>query len=610
MPPRLKMFVCIGAAALAAVAATRGDQSSPTPQQPTFVSGTQAVRVDVHATRGGEPVSDLTRDEIELSEDGVRQTIQTFERITYARPGSAPTVATRTLARSLEAVADPRSRVFVVFLDWRHTGYIRGYPLAIMPSNRLREPAEPGPSVQARFPVFKTLEKLIGPDDLVALMTPSMRANDISFDRGLAGLARLEGTWTYSQLHPDPGMLRDPKSVLYDACYPPDGDGRTPAPEMTARHFEKMTFDALDELIGHLGALRQEPKHVFAITDGWPIFTENPGLAPRNEEPRLPRNPLGGRGRDDVGVVTERGVVTRSDATFRECEADLLTLSSLDHRDRLQKIAAHANASNVSLYPISAQGLTTTSGAAPAAGKATYQNTSVLFGQGLLRGLAEDTGGLAVVNTNNLGPMLAEVMTRTSAYYLVSYSSTNSASDGRFRRITVKVNRPDVAVRARPGYVANRPLETRTAVEPASKPDPIQLAIGALESQVRLATEMAKTAGARASLSAFATDVVLFRRGSSPALPFERTIDPRFRRNERLRVAVQTRGTTPANARLLDRRGGMLAALPQISGRPDPAGALPWTEVELALASLTIGDYAIEVTAGDAVHIVAFRIVP
>jgi hypothetical protein len=121
---------------------------------------------------------------------------------------------------------------------------------------------------------------------------------------------------------------------------------------------------------------------------------------------------------------------------------------------------------------------------------------------------------------------------------------------------------------------------------------------------------MATTGGARASLSGSATDVVLFRRGSSPALPFERTIDPRFRRNERLRLAVQKRGAAAATARLLDRRGGMLAALPQIAERPDPAGAVTWIEVDLALASLTIGDYAIEVTAGDDVRVVAFRIVP
>ena len=100
------------------------------------------------------------------------------------------------------------------------------------------------------------------------------------------------------------------------------------------------------------------------------------------------------------------------------------------------------------------------------------------------------------------------------------------------------------------------------------------------------------------------------KRGSSPALPFEKTADPRFRRNERLRLAVQTPGTAAANARLLDRRGGMLAPLTQVSQRPDAAGTRQWTEVELALASLAIGDYAIEITSGDDVRVVAFRIVP
>jgi hypothetical protein len=104
--------------------------------------------------------------------------------------------------------------------------------------------------------------------------------------------------------------------------------------------------------------------------------------------------------------------------------------------------------------------------------------------------------------------------------------------------------------------------------------------------------------------------VALFRRGSSPALPFERTTDPRFRRNERIRLAVQARQATAASARLLDRRGGMLAPLTQISQRPDATGALQRIEVELALASLAIGDYAIEITSGDEVRVVAFRVIP
>ena len=579
MSPRLRAFVGAAVASLWAIGTTLGDQS----QQPTFVGGTQAVRVDIHATRDGEPVSDLQRGDVQVFEDGTLQAIQTFERITYARPGAAPTVTAGTLTRSRELLADARSRVFVVFLDVRHTSYL-------------------SPQVQARFPIFRTLERLMGPDDLVAVMTPDMRAGDISFERGLAGLARLEGTPAYSVINPDPGMQHDDRETLYRACFPPEPD--FPISELIARYREKVAFDALDDLVGYLGVMRQEPTHVFAITDGWRVFTENPRLMKLPEGPRLPTPPIGGRGRGDTGVITERGAVNRSEATLRECDADLPTLSSLDHRDRLREIAAHANASNVSLYPISARGLTTTPAGAPPAVRTTFQNTNTLFNDGLLRALAEDTGGSAIVGTNNLGELLEDLMTRTSAFYLASYSSTNGALDGKYRRITVKVNRPGVEVRARHGYVATRPDDRRTlAPDAPAKPDPVAAALGTLDLQIRLAAEKTATAA-----SAAASDVVLYRRGSAPALPFEKTIDPRFRRNERIRVALVKRGTAPPTARLLDRRGGMLTVITQIAERPDATRT--WTEVELPLASLTVGDYAIEVTSGDDIRVVAFRIVP
>ena len=591
---------------LTATLAAQDSQTVRPRQQPTFGVDTQAVRVDVYLTRDGNPITDLRRDEIEVFEDDVPQTIQTFQRIAFAAPRSAGVVEPRTLERSREMAADPRSRIFVVFVDTRHTAYV----------------SERGPHVQARFPVFERLEEHLGADDLVALMTPEMRAQDLTFARGLAGLARLEATWRTSVINPDLAMLRDPKVDLYASCFPPL-PRPSPLGEMTARHFERKTLDALDDLVGYLGDLRDERKGVFLITDGWRLFTENPGLLargggnllPTDGTPRLPRPPIGGRGRDVPGVITERGVITLSEAAVRECEEDRLALASLDHPARLREITARANQSNVSFYPLSAIGLTVSTsppgGSAPRnLGTRPFEKQTSSDIQSTLRALAEDTGGIEVVNTNNLEGILRRIMSATSAYYLLGYTSSNGALDGRYRRITVRVARSGVDVRARPGYVA------ATRVEPASPSvsrgaDPIAAALTRLESAVRRAADegagMSTNQRVRGEPPA---EMQLFRRGAAARAPYVATGDPRFRRSERMRLEVKTTLNDSASARLLDRRGAESSVPITLSERGDDSGSFRWIVVDVTLAPLAQGDYLVEITQGELRRLTAFRIVP
>lgn len=91
-------------------------------------------------------------------------------------------------------------------------------------------------------------------------------------------------------------------------------------------------------------------------------------------------------------------------------------------------------------------------------------------GQDNLRSLADNTGGRAIVDTNAPDAAVAEIFRRNSAYYLLGFQSSDPKPDGRFRKIEVRVNRPDVEVRTRSGYYAARSSDLRKKTEP----DPLE----------------------------------------------------------------------------------------------------------------------------------------
>jgi VWFA-related protein len=69
--------------------------------------------------------------------------------------------------------------------------------------------------------------------------------------------------------------------------------------------------------------------------------------------------------------------------------------------------------------------------------------------------LAEQTGGILINNTNDLESGISRINDDRRNYYLLSYSSTNPTLDGKFHRIAVKVNKPGMYVRNRTGYIAS-----------------------------------------------------------------------------------------------------------------------------------------------------------
>jgi hypothetical protein len=105
-------------------------------------------------------------------------------------------------------------------------------------------------------------------------------------------------------------------------------------------------------------------------------------------------------------------------------------------------------------------------------------------------------------------------------------------------------------------------------------------------------------------------DAVLWRRGPTTGPQHARTADPRFRRNERIRLELPTSLDEPAAARLIDRNGQPMSVPVEVSERPDARGPFRWIVADLGLAPLAAADYAIEVTQGQAKQLTAFRVVP
>ena len=125
--------------------------------------------------------------------------------------------------------------------------------------------------------------------------------------------------------------------------------------------------------------------------------------------------------------------------------------NGVDNQSQLRATVNTAIRANVAFYPIDARGL---SAIVPGgdASQAGSTGTKLYNGSGqrsqrenfndqqeTLASLAIDTGGKALLDSNDLTTGIRQVQEDLSSYYVLSYVSSNSAQDGRYRRIQVKL---------------------------------------------------------------------------------------------------------------------------------------------------------------------------
>src|SRR5580692_4044442 len=121
---------------------------------------------------------------------------------------------------------------------------------------------------------------------------------------------------------------------------------------------------------------------------------------------------------------------------------------------------------NLSIYSVDTRGLQAISPLGDAStgslrgtgaynGGALLNNMNANFAtQEVMATLSSDTGGKAFFDSNDFAPAFAQVERDTSAYYAIGFHSTNPLRDGKYRKLTIKINRPGVKLEYRPGYYA------------------------------------------------------------------------------------------------------------------------------------------------------------
>lgn len=430
-----------------ALAAQQAPVAPETEQLPRFRAGASLVRLDAYVSAEGVAVTDLTLDDFEVFEDDTAQTVEAFELI-RPREASEISAGPATPASTQEqraAAQDPNARLFVLYLDRWHVGM--------------------DGSARSSAPVEALLDKVIGPNDLVGIMTPDITPQNMTLVRKGANIDRLlREVWYWGER--DRLNSSDPREDAIRTCYPDVRETAGIAKEMIERRREQQTLRSLDGMIRHLDDLREERKFVVLLSEGWVQFRRNDQLG----------RPLGGQvpgGPEPVGVGPDGRLTTggrlaqqEGSATYDACERERVMLAYIDHELEVRQLAQRANRANVSFYALDPRGLTVFDDAIGGAfrpSNPTQDRERLASRQDGLKVLAEQTDGAWILNTNDTAGAITRILADTDSYYLLSYYSTNPKLDGRFRRITVRVKRPDVDVRARPGYMAATEAEARAA---------------------------------------------------------------------------------------------------------------------------------------------------
>ena len=449
MRTRLQLVVLFLVATLFAEAAPGslrdGAQDKPLQTSP-FRSESELVTVDVVVVdKHGDPVRDLVPADFTITEEGRPQTVQFFQPVvTSGQASRAGQSVGRRHSYSTNVGAQARpERSFVIFFDDVHLTLEQGE--------------------RAKTAVNRFLEQETEAGDLVSLVAPARRLR-----------------W-HARLPDGRAELMKAVSSLHGSRPPDVAHERIS--DYEAYRIHVMQDESMAERVGR----RFSNYHVFGRDQ---VNTQ------QDQGPRPERK--GGT----AGLIEPLVQARAAEAYTRAAAQNRVTLDALTStiesmapvRGRksiilvspgfiqdqelvlLRQAEDAARRANMAMYFVDARGIEVQSGFGSAQFGSPLDSRDVgaanadaaLEAEGAVS-LAESSGGFAVQNSNDLASGLRRIGRESRAYYLLGYMPANVRADGKFRRITVRVGRADVQVRARKGYYAggvpSRPGDARATAD-------------------------------------------------------------------------------------------------------------------------------------------------
>jgi VWFA-related protein len=427
------------AAAKAPVAQPPAAATAPTPapaqapQNPNFRVQVDLVTTDVLVRdEKGNFVSDLKKDDFDVYEDGILQdissmTVVTGGRVTNALLPPPPPPPEGIILPPTRPRTDTSGRIFVFFVDDQH--------LSFHNTGRVRE-------------LFQKMAKeLVHDGDLFGIVS--------------SGPSSIQVQMTY-----DKSRLQDAiKKMTGNELSPDDIINGTSGPggPSEIRYRARVAFSTVEETLNNLEQVHNRRKALVYVSDGYDFipfqaarlglmdpsspFAQNTMMQTQNSLAAQQAQQCGGTAPNPTSSANTLA------ATQQEEFADA------DLARELWDLTRTANRANVTIYTLDPRGLVGPLSDIDDNVDPQQWAEFIRKSQDSLRVLAEETGGVAIVNMNDFSKGIRRIDAETSDYYVLGFYSKNPDPLKKNRRLEVKVRRPGVQLIFRKEY-SIKPLPT------------------------------------------------------------------------------------------------------------------------------------------------------